>query len=102
VTKELDLTDIAIAALIASPISMVMAIVIPQYAWLLGAVLIVLGVATVVHALTDYQDAEAYVVGIMVAIFGLLTEVATVEGLAYLTVFAILVDAIVGTIQHYA
>ena len=100
--KELDLTDIAITALIASPITMAIAIVTPQFAWLLGAVLIILGVATVIRALANYQDVEAYIVGIIVAVFGFLTEIATVDGLVYLTILAILVDTIVGMVQHYA
>ena len=95
-------TDIAIASLVAAPITMATAAVLPQFAWLLGAALILLGIVTVAKAVLDWGDAEDYVAGIVVSVFGLLTEIATIEGLVYLTVFAIIIDAMFGVVEHFS
>jgi hypothetical protein len=97
-----NLTDIAISALVATPITIATAIVLPQYVWLLGVVLILLGIVTAVKTFLDWGDAEDCAVGMIVAIFGLLTEIASIDGLVYLTIFAIIVDAVVGLVEHFS
>jgi len=96
-----DLTSIAISALVASPITMAMAAVVPQFAWLLGAVLMLLGIASAASAYLDYHDLKGYVVGLIAFVFGVATELASIEGLVYLTIFAVVVDALIGVIERY-
>lgn len=97
-----NLTGIAIGALVAAPIMMAAAIVAPEIAWMLGILLILLGVATVAKAFMDRGDAEEYVAGLVVAVFGLLTEVTSIEGLVYLTIIAVLVDAVFGAAERFS
>ena len=95
-----NLTDIAVGALISTPIMIALATVFSEFAWLVGAGLILVAVVALAKAFLDQGDAVDYIAGIVVGVFGLLTEIASVEGLVYLTVSAIIVDALFGVAER--
>lgn len=97
-----DLTEITISALIASPIMMAMAAVVPQYAWALGLILILLGIMSVARAYLDCHDLKGYILGGITFTFGVATELASFEILVYMTFLAIGIDAVIGLIEKYS
>ena len=97
-----DLSEITISALIASPIMMATAAVVPQYAWALGLILILLGILSATRAYLDCHDLKGYILGGITFLFGVATEFASFEALTYMTLLAIVIDAFIGLAEKYA
>jgi hypothetical protein len=85
-----DLTEIAISALIASPVMMAIAAVAPDYAWVIGVVLMLWGILSDVRAYLEKHDLKGYVIGTVTLAFGIATELASVEQLVYLVILAVI------------
>ena len=85
-----DLTEMAIAALVASPIITVASHVAPEYAWAFGVMLMAWGILSDVRAYLDNHDLKGYVIGTVTLIFGIATEFASLDDLVKMTIFAVL------------
>jgi uncharacterized membrane protein HdeD (DUF308 family) len=96
-----DLTKMVIGAMVASPTFMVLAVIQPELALVLGIGLSLVGVITLIQAFREYDNFVEYVVGVLTLAFGITIEFATIEDLARLIVLAVVIDVAIGIVDKY-